>query len=63
MDPPPQGVIKPIAKFSWDIVIQSGNGLGEHIEQSEIKLNDISTCLEDACDKLDTMIHPCGDGE
>ena len=49
-----------------ELIGQSSNGLGEHIEQSEMKLNDITTCLEDAGDTLDsveTLVHPCGDGE
>ena len=37
-----------------ELIGQSTNRLGDHIEQSEEKMNDISTSLEDACDTLDS---------
>ena len=45
---------------------QSRNRLAGHIDQSEKKLNDITTCLQDVCatlDSVETLVHPCGDGE
>ena len=49
-----------------ELIEQSGNNLDEHITQMTMKINDISTCLDDACDTLDRIenqVHPCGCGE